>query len=152
VTVLKQAPLRRRLSRWRRAARSNSSRALAICGAFGALTLAGAYAAKEHPPMFQSIDMSGAGGLKGAGSGKAGRPTGFAELGPGDPVTQFPQTHVGQVLIASSRSDTCRRLLFDNRTGTAYEVKGIFCGYKPEEMIEAESPARLNAMSKSFQR
>ena len=122
---------------------------LAICALFGLLILSGVYAAREHTGLFQSVSASGAGSMSGM---NAARPTGYDELGPNDPAVRFAETGVGQLLISSTRSDNCRRLLFDNRTGAYYAAGEVFCGQKAAEAIEAESPKRLDVVRRSFQR
>ena len=114
------------------------SRVLAICALFGLLILSGVYATGDYTGLFQSISASGAGGLPGM---NAAKPTGYDELGPNDPAVRFADTGVGQLLISSTRSDNCRRLLFDNRTGAYYAAGEVFCGQKAAEAIEAESPS-----------
>jgi hypothetical protein len=116
----------RRLARWRPA---HTSRVLAICCLFGLLILSGVYATREYTGLFQSTLT-------------------ISELGPDDPAVRFADTGVGQLLISSTRSDNCRRLLFDNRTGSYHETNEVFCGHKPGQ----ESPNRLEVVRKSFQR
>jgi hypothetical protein len=136
----------RSLARWRPA---YTSRVLAICALFGLLILSGVYAAREHTGLFQSFSALGRGSLPGI---NAARPTGYDELGPNDPTVRFAATGVGQLLIASTRSDHCRRLLFDNRTGAYYAAGDVFCGHKADEAVAAESPTRIDVVRKSFQR
>ena len=135
---------------------------VAICGAFGALIFASAYAANGHTALFESLRTSDAGGHAGSaaqGGGKAGAVTGAAELSPADPVMRFSDTGVGQVLFMSPSGETCQRVLFDNRAGSYFTAHKIFCGQKPERVVEIESPDRLTvspdrltSLRKSFQR
>ena len=97
---------------------------------FGLLILSGVYAAREHTGLFQSVSASGAGSMPGM---NAARPTGYDELGPNDPAVRFAETGVGQLLISSTRSDHCRRMLFDNRTGSYYAAGEVFCGHRAAE-------------------
>jgi len=127
---------------------------VAISVVFGALILTAAYAAKDPRTLFRFVQMSGGGGLSGGGiaSENAVRPGGFAELDPGDPTVRFSDTRIGHVLFASSRSDDCRRLLFDNRTGLFYEAREIFCGQRPDQAGEVVSSDRLTGLRQFFQR
>jgi hypothetical protein len=76
---------------------------------------------------------------------------GAASLAANDPALRFSETQVGQVVF-STVSDTCRRHLFDNRTGRSYWVDNIPCGRTAEPVTEDEPPHRLNALKKSFAR
>ena len=127
---------------------------MAISVVFGALILTAAYAAKDPRTLFRFVQTSGGGNLSGGGiaSENAVRSAGFAELDPGDPTVRFSDTRVGHVLFASSRSDDCRRLLFDNRTGSFYEAKEIFCGQRPDQAGEVVSSDRLTGLRQFFQR
>jgi hypothetical protein len=131
---------------------------VAICGVFGALIFAAFYAANGHTALFGSLKASDAGGLAGSatrgGGGKAGGVTGAAELSPTDPVMRFADTGVGQVLFMSPSGETCQRVLFDNRAGSYFTAHSIFCGQKPERVVETESqsPDRMTSVRKSFQR
>ena len=73
-------------------------------------------------------------------------------MDPGDPAVRFSDTRVGHVLFASSRSDNCRRVLFDNRTGSSYEAKEIFCGQRPDQAVEVGSSDRLTGLRQFFRR
>lgn len=128
-----------------------------ICAVFGALIVAGIYAARDHTTLFRSAGASGEGGVSGASGGpadaKASRPTGFADLDASDPVVRFSETRVGHVLIPSTQSDQCQRLLFDNRTGAYYDASEVFCGQRLEQApAVAVMPVRLEALMKSFKR
>lgn len=76
---------------------------------------------------------------------------GATALAADDPAVRFSETHVGQIVF-STTSDTCRRHLFDNRTGRSYWVDDLPCGRKAEPIADDEPPHRLNALRKSFQR
>jgi hypothetical protein len=127
---------------------------LAISVVFGTLILAVAYAANERLTGFRFVQWSGGGNLSGGGiaSEKAVRPVGFSALDPGDPTVRFSDTRVGHVLFAMSRSDSCRRVLFDNRTGLFYEASEIFCGQGPDQAVEVIGSDRLTGLQKAFRR
>ena len=151
VSALKSASsLRRREARWWSA---TSTCALAISVVFGAVILTAAYAANERFTRFRFVQTSGGGNLSGGIAGEnAVPPVGFAELDPGDPAVRFSDTRVGHVLFASSRRDNCRRVLFDNRTGSFYEAKEIFCGERRDQATEAVGSDRLTGLRQFFQR
>lgn len=113
---------------------------------------ASVYAATEYTALFGSTEVSGPGGA----SGKGAQHSGFAELPSDDPAAHFSDTGVGQVLFSSGRGDSCRRVLFDNRTGANYESKDVACGPRPEPVVVVQPPEpppnRLTAVRKSFQR
>jgi len=125
---------------------------LAISLGFGALILAAVYGAHERLTPFGFVRVSGGGNHSGGAiaSENAVRPVGLAELDPGDPTVRFSDTRVGHVLFASSRSDDCRRLLFDNRTGLSYEAKKIFCGQRLDQPVDVMSSDRLTRMQQFF--
>ena len=152
VAALKRASsYRRRQARWWPA---TSTPALAISVVFGALLLTAAYTANERLARFRFIQWSGGVNLSGGGiaSANAVRPVGFSELDPGDPSVRFSDTRVGHVLFASSQGDNCRRVLFDNRTGSFYEAKEIFCGQRPDQAVEVGSSDRLTGLRQFFRR
>jgi hypothetical protein len=75
---------------------------------------------------------------------------GATALDPKDPALHFSQTHVGQVLFTTANSDKCRRVLFDNRTGTSYWVNDVDCGRPAEQAAVSDKPDRLLAVRNSF--
>jgi hypothetical protein len=89
----------------------------------------------------------------GSAAGANAKPlVGAAALPASDPALRFSKTHVGQVVFSRPNSDTCRRVLFDNRTGLSYWVDDLKCGRTAEQPIEDESPDRMTAVRNSFQR
>jgi hypothetical protein len=137
---------RRRPARLRRA-RSNRMRVLAISATFAVLMAAVFYTARDPAAVFRPKAEPSASGVQ---TVKAGGIIGAGALGADDPVLQFTKTKVGQVVFSSARSDTCRRVLFDNRTGARLETGEMFCGQTADEVVEAETSNRLNSLSKSF--
>jgi hypothetical protein len=151
--AIKSVPLSRArvpggTARPRRGAQSNTKRVVALCAVFGALIVAGIFAAGTPGSLFESAATQRAGALSGGGS--SSDTTG--SLDPSDPVAQFAKTGVGHMLFAKSNSEDCRRVLFDNRTGSMQEVKDMACGRDEltKEPISA-SAARLEAMQRTFQ-
>jgi hypothetical protein len=149
------APLRRILS-------SNVISALTVCIVFGGLIVVGLYARDQRTALFRWAGFSGPSGTsgdamgqteaKGPSAARKAKLVGAASLDPNDPVLRFTETRMGQVLFTATGRDNCQRLLFDNRSGTYYESPEVFCGQTPEQVVEAETPERLKAVSKSMQR
>jgi hypothetical protein len=152
------APVRRKLS-------SNLIRMLTINVIFGLLVGVGVYAASEKTTMLlRWAGFAGAAGLAGAGEGitqaddkglttmRKVKLVGAASLDPNDPVLRFAETRIGQLVFASAGRDNCDRLLFDNRNGSYYDTPQVFCGQRPEQAVESETPARLMAVRKSLGR
>ena len=77
---------------------------------------------------------------------------GASALDPKDPALRFSETGMGQVMFATSNSDKCRRVLFDNKTGTSYWVRDVDCGRPAEQAAENVTPNRMLAVQKSFRR
>jgi hypothetical protein len=114
-----------------------------------ALVGAGVLFASDPSRVFALKAGSGAGGLlESSPSGLLGA----AALDPNDPALRFSQTHVGQVLFTTANSDKCRRVLFDNRSGTSYWVNAVDCGRPVEQAQVSEKPDRLLAIKNSFKR
>ena len=148
-----QLPLRSRI--WRSIAPRQARGVLAVCVVFGALIAGGLYAVKDPAALFRSASIAGNGNTAGKddlADTQNNAVTGARDLDANDPVVRFSATHVGHVLFASSRGDNCRRLLFDNRTGTYYDAPQVFCGPVLEQPSEAGSSDRLLALRKSFQK
>lgn len=115
---------------------------------------ASVYVARDRIAAVRWPSFAGTGRLPGSSELVApARLTGAASLAATDPVVRFSETKVGQLLYASTRSDNCQRALFDNNTGSSYQVETIFCGQTLDQMAEdAESNQRIKALRKSFQR
>ena len=136
---------------WRGVARGNVLAVLALCAVFvSLLSMAVLFAHDPTGGSFGQSSFNGAGGLPGAV--KAVPLVGAGSLAPDDPVIRFAQTRMGQVIFSKTQSDNCGRYLFDNSTGSSYEVQGVFCGQTPDKVTGAETPDRLMALRKSFQK
>jgi hypothetical protein len=125
-----------------------------ISSTFGLLLAASVYVAKERTSVARWPSFAGMGSHPSSAEPVAPvRLTGAASLGATDPVVRFSETQVGQLLYASTRDDNCQRALFDNKTGSSYQVETIFCGQTLDQMAEeADSNQRIKALRKSFQR
>ena len=137
------------IRRLRRRAYANKVRVSALCLAFAVLIGAGFYVADDPTALFHSSSDALAGGVLNA---KSVALIGAGGYGPDDPVKRFNETRVGQVLYATTWSDNCRRVLFDNNTGGRVEAGEIFCGQTAHQVTDAESSNRLHSLRKSFQR
>jgi hypothetical protein len=120
-----------------------------IGGTALALAVAGIVFATDPNAMF-SVKAASAGGER--SDAKASGLIGAASLDPKDPALHFSQTHVGQVIFTAANSDNCRRVLFDNRTGTSYWVNDVDCARPAEQATVSDKPDRLLALKKSFNR
>ena len=83
-------------------------------------------------------------------SGKLVRGDALEELRALDPATSFVRTRVGQLLFSSYDTDDCRRVLFDNRSGTFTEAGTVYCGPIPE--ADRMGQERAQQMLKSFRK
>jgi hypothetical protein len=134
----------------RRLARNNAVRVPALCGLFGALVFAMAYFAREPVVTPGVLIVSGSGADMGPARAVGGLST--SGLPADDPVAQFAQTRVGQLLYAPIASDNCRRVLFSNDTGGSYETTPVHCGPTVGKSEEVTSGDRIQALRKSFQK
>lgn len=135
---------------WRMFTRRPYIHVLVLCAVFVGAIGAGAYAHKDLHGLFQSMGFG-----NGAGNVKADRPdppVGASSTPADDPVKHFAKTGVGQVVFSGQNSDSCKRTLFDNRTGSYKEVPDVFCGKTPDEVSESQSNARIQSMRKGFNR
>lgn len=130
--------------------RSNKMHVLAVSAIFALLMAGGFFAARDPVGLFgtQREPKAGTGVQAIKGPGVIGQ----AELAGDDPVLHFNETKVGQVIFSSARYDTCRRVLFDNRSGARLEAGEVFCAQTDAKVIEAETGNRLHSVSKSFQK
>src|SRR5262245_23927076 len=101
-------------------ARKSVRHAAVISLLFGLMVGGGAYWARHATSVFEakapelaprSDNITGSGGMK-----------------DDDPVRNFSRTGVGHVLFTGAGSDSCKRTLFDNKTGSYKDVDDINCG------------------------
>ena len=121
-------------------ARTNAIRVPALCVLFGAGVVAAITFTREPevpPPRTFTMGWDGVATADGADR---------------DPVGQFAQRRVGQLLIASAGSDNCRRVLFHNRTGKSYQAGEVPCGQPGSDASVVSGGDRMLALRKSFQR
>lgn len=130
--------LRKPLATLRRTARTNAVRVPALCVLFfGGVVAAITFTREPEPIPPRSFTMGWDGATSTDGSER-------------DPTAQFEQRRVGQLLIASTTSDTCRRVLFHNRTGKSYQAGEVPCGQQPGADTVVSGGDRMQALRKAF--
>jgi hypothetical protein len=119
---------------WHRIAPTNARRALVVSVVFTPLIALGVYRVQQPAPP----------AVKPAAPAADTRPT--------DPLARFTETGIGHVVFWPHGSDTCRRVLFDNRTGGTQEAGEVLCEPdKSDETVKAEIN-RLIVLRRSFQK
>src|ERR1044071_736357 len=122
-------------------ARKSVQQATVICAVFGSLIGGGIYTARNtdlfnsKPPEIIS---------------RSDNITGAASLKDDDPVKNFAKTGVGQVLFTGAGKDSCKRTLFDNKTGSYRVVADMYCGNDPEHTVDDKKSEQLNSMRRAF--
>src|SRR5690349_2943255 len=112
--------------------RKSVQRAAISTAVFLAVFGGGAYLMGDQVPLFKWLSLFQTNGTGAFANARPDLPTGGSSLSEDDPVRNFAKTGVGQVLFTAMSSDSCRRNLFDNRTGATYEAGEINCGQNPE--------------------
>ena len=69
-----------------------------------------------------------------------------------DPLGEFAKTRIGQVLYSPAVGDNCRRVIFDNRTGSLYEAGHVFCGQETTAEAQPTGANRILSMRDAFMR
>ena len=136
---------------WRVATSTNTRIVVSLAILFALVVSAGLY--RQLRPGETGI-ASGQGTMPGEGSGGQNGPGGKRQSL--DPVDRFTETRVGHVLFFPVLGDSCRRMLFDNMTGTTADAPAVNC--VPSEMNTAPLPGqevnqttdRVKEMSKHF--
>lgn len=140
----------RRESRWSRFMASSLTRSFMIGASFAILINFGLYSGRDL------ADMLGAAMSRGPSINGTAQGVGDTGRSANDPALQFLETRVGQLLISVNDSDTCRKMLFDNRTGEATDAGRVQCGLLHEAQQEAmrleQSRERTQQVLKSFRR
>jgi hypothetical protein len=130
---------------------AHTVRVTAICAIFAVLLAAGFQHRRDLADMLRttfakSHSKSLGNRVNAARSGEV------QVLRPLDPASGFAETPIGVMLHASSDAETCRRVLFDNRTGLAYDDGHGHCGLQPTPPAEHLGMERIQAMSRAFRR
>jgi hypothetical protein len=123
-----------------------------LCAMFAGVIAAGVYATKDPHGLIEAMRGIGKGGATISHAGRPDLPLGAASTPDDDPVKHFAKTGIGQVVFSGQSTDSCRRTLFDNRTGGYREVPDVFCGQTPDQVTDAQSGDRLDAMRKGFKK
>jgi hypothetical protein len=131
------------------------TRVLAISAAFAALLTVGFHSSRDLTAFLRAAVSVSASYLPPSSSSMPGRVVrGEAreELRTLDPAANFLQTRVGQLLFSNYDTDVCRRVLFDNRSGTFIEAGSVFCGPVPEPAPDRIGQERAQQLLKSFRK
>lgn len=134
----------------RRAAVSHGARLIMLCLVFAALLAAGFHSGRDFASMLRVAFSQQAHFGTGGGQGTNGGATQAA-----DPDGGFTETRVGQLLYPSHDSDTCRRFLFDNRSGASFDAGEMACGVVvPEKGTNGQDKShdRIQAMIRAFRK
>lgn len=139
---------------WRVATSTNTRIVVSLTIVFALVLSAGLY--RQFRPGDAAGFAAGHGGISGDGGGGQGGPGGKRRSL--DPVDRFTETRIGHVLFYPVLGDSCRRMLFDNRTGATYDAESVNC--VPSEMNTVPVPGaevnqtsdRVQSLSKHFKK
>jgi hypothetical protein len=124
-------PIRRRANVfWRRLGRTNTRRALMLCVMFGGLVALSLYRIAQP----ESVSLQ------------------LAKSVTMEPLGDFTKTRIGQVLYSSAMSESCRRVIFDNRTGSLYNAGHVDCSQESEAEKQPTGASRMSSMRAAFNR
>jgi hypothetical protein len=121
----------------RRRAKSSAVRVLAILSVFIGLLAAAAVFSRDWTEFLQVT-------LSRQGQGDSLRVL--------DPGADFAQKRLGHMLFPSPNSDICKRMQFDNRTGTTLEAGQVTCGLVPETPPDQIGQERAQQMLRAFRK
>ena len=121
-------------------------RVTAICAGFAALLVIGLHHRRDLSEFFRSAMTRSAliGGTGGLGQSDMLRPV--------DPRSSFIEARVGLMLFAANNNDTCRRVMFDNRTGVWSEAGQVHCGQPPEPGSDQLGQERALMLLRAFRK
>ena len=125
-------------------ARKSVRHAAVICMGFGLMIGGGAYMARNSASMFGSIAPESA--------VRSDNLTGSVGLANDDPVKNFARTGVGHVLFSGAGIDSCKRTLFDNKTGSYKVVDDINCGNGSDQVVDDKKSEQFQSMRKAFKK
>lgn len=127
----------------------------AICAVFALVIGGGAYAAHHSGGLGELLGLFSSRSVPSSAPpeliSRSDNLTGSASMKDDDPVKNFTRTGVGQVLFSTASTDTCKRTLFDNKTGSYKEVADINCNASGQ-MIDNKKSEQLQSMRKAFNR
>jgi hypothetical protein len=124
-------------------ARKSVRRVAVICVLFGLMVGGGAYWARHSTSLFESKPPP-------ALAARSDNITGSGSMKDDDPVKNFARTGVGHVLFSGSGTDSCKRTLFDNKTGSHREVADVSCGTSGDQAVDDKKSEQLQSMRKAF--
>jgi hypothetical protein len=115
-----------------------------ICILFRLMVGGGAYMARHSTSLFGSSPPPPALAVR------SDNITGSGSMKDDDPVKNFARTGVGHVLFSGAGSDSCKRTLFDNKTGSHKVVDDISCGTGGDQAVDDKKSEQLQSMRKAF--
>jgi hypothetical protein len=127
-------------------ARKSVRHVVVICILFGLMVGGGAYWAHNSTSLFDAKPPPP------ELAARSDNVTGSGSMKDDDPVKNFARTGVGHVLFSGSGSDSCKRTLFDNKTGSYREVADINCGTGDDQAVDDKKSEQLQSMRKAFNR
>jgi hypothetical protein len=141
------------VARHRRKAKAHVVRVLAIFSVFVGLLAVAAVSSRDWSEFLQGVASRPGGFGQGNQASVAGSGNGQGEsMRLVDPSTGFAQSRVGHMLFPSTSSDTCKRMTFDNRTGTSVEAGRVYCGLVPETQSDQIGQERAQQMLRAFRK
>ena len=124
---------------------TSSGRVIALGLAFALLLFAGMQTGRDFASsFFQNV------GASQSATDAPGKSDGNTL--PRDPYGDFLQSQVGRLLFSSYRSEHCRLVLFDNRTGASVEAGEVMCGQGPASLGEGVDQQRVRTLLQSFRK
>ena len=126
-------------------ARKSVRHVAVICILFGLMVGGGAYMARN------SSRLSGSSPPPQLAT-RSDNITGSVSMKDDDPVKNFATTGVGHVLFSGAGIDSCKRTLFDNRTGSYKVVDDIHCGSGGEQAVDDKKSEQLEAVRRAFKK
>ena len=137
-----------------RKAKAHAVRVLAIFSVFIGLLAAAAVFSRDWSEFMRGASSRSMGAGQGRASvpGQSSQPGQTDELRLVDPGAGFAQTRVGDMLFPSHNSDMCKRMTFDNRTGTAIETGRVYCGQPVENPADQIGQERAQQMLRAFRK
>ena len=124
-----------------------------VCAVFALVIGGGAYAARDSVGLRNLLGLSASPVEAAAEVTRVENITGSGSMKDDDPVKNFTKTGIGHVLFSASNSDSCKRTLFDNKTGSYKEVADVNCGRgSGDQLVDDKKSEQLQSMRKAFNR
>ena len=125
-------------------ARKSVRHAMVITLLFGLMIGGGAYMARHATSVFE--------GKQPELAARSDNITGTGSMKDDDPVKNFSRTGVGHVLFSGAGTDSCKRTLFDNKTGSYKIVDDISCSNGGDQAVDDKKSEQLQSMRKAFKK